>query len=197
MVTELEPKRRRRAAAKKKAEAPVAEPPVERAAHKLRLYAWAWLTGKGRDGADVPDLLVLESGGPQLVDISLIDLAGAERDLHCEVEHRALPRRDVRLAVVDGHLVRDERLLRADPEDCAVGDDAVVAVVGGRSRDDDHFAFGLGQPAGTLHQRVVIGKEGAELVGAVGEGEEDVGNESRLLLDGADAAADVVRERVE
>ena len=68
-------------------------------------------------------------------------------DLHGEIEHRALARRDVGLAVVDRDLVGDQRLLRADAQDRAVRDDAVLAVVGAAGGDDDHLALGLGEAA--------------------------------------------------
>ena len=47
------------------------------------------------------------------------------------------------LPVVDGDLVGDERVLRVDAQDRAVGDDAVEAVVGAGRGDDDHLALGL------------------------------------------------------
>ena len=71
-------------------------------------------------------------------------------------------------------------------------DDAVQALVGAGGGDDDHLALGLGEAAGLLHQRVVVGEEGAELVRAVREREEHVGDEARLLLHCEDARADVL-----
>ena len=65
------------------------------------------------------------------------------RHLEREGEHRLLPRRDVGLAVIDGDLVGDQRILRVDAQDRAVRDDAVEAVVGAGRRDDDHFPLGL------------------------------------------------------
>ena len=100
--------------------------------------------------------------------------------LHGEVEHGALPRRDVRLAVVDGDLVGDLRVLGPDAQDRAMRDHAIMALVGARGRHHDHLAFGLGQAAVLLHQRVVIGKEGAKLVGTVGQRQEDVRERSRI-----------------
>ena len=77
-------------------------------------------------------------------------LAESRADLHREVEHRALARRDVGLAVVDRHLVGDQRLLLVDAQDRAVRDHAVQALVGGRGGDDDHLALALAQRAGLL-----------------------------------------------
>ena len=72
-------------------------------------------------------------------------------------------------------------------------DHAVVAMVGAAGRDDDHLALRLAEAAALLrHERVVVGEEGAELVGPVGEDEEDVGHEARLFLHGEDPGADVV-----
>ena len=53
-------------------------------------------------------------------------------------------------------------------------DHAIEAIVEARGRDHDHLALGLGEAAGLLHQRVMIGEEGAELVGTAGEREKDV-----------------------
>ena len=70
-------------------------------------------------------------------------------------------------------------------------DHAILALVGGGGRDHDHLALRLRQPAVLLHQRIVIGEEGAEFVRPVREHEEDVGDEARLLLHRFDPRADV------
>ena len=54
-----------------------------------------------------------------------------DADLHGKIEHRALPRRDIGLAVVDGDLVGDLWVLGPDAQDRAMGDHAVMALVGG------------------------------------------------------------------
>ena len=130
----------------------------------------------------------------QGVEIGVADGPGLHRGLHREIEHRALLRRDVGFAVVDRDLVGDQRILRADAQDRAVRDHAVLALVGAGGGDHDHFALGLGQAALLFHQRVVIGEERAEFVRAVREGEEHVGHEARLLLHRDDALADVLRQ---
>ena len=73
-----------------------------------------------------------------------------------------------------------------------MGDDAIGAVVDARSRDHDHLALGLGQAAGLLHQRVMIGEEGAELVRPARERQKHIGNEARFFLHRFDPLADVV-----
>ena len=78
-----------------------------------------------------------------------------------------------------------------------MGDDAVLAAVGIRRGDHDHFAFGLGQAAVPFHQRVVVGEEGAPLGGPVRQGKEDVGDEAGFFLDFEDARADVRGQVVE
>src|SRR6185436_13363331 len=110
------------------------------------------------------------------------------------IEHGLLPRGDVRLAVVHRKLVGDERVLRANSKDRPMCDHAVLALVRARGRDDDHLAFGLRETALLLHQRVVVGEERAEFGGPMGEREEDIRHESRLLLDGEDALAHVLRK---
>ncbi len=117
--------------------------------------------------------------------------------LHREVEHGALARRDIGLAVVDGDLVGDLRILRPDAQDRAMRDHAIVALVGAGGRHHDHLALGLGQAAVLFHQRVVIGKERAEFVGPVGQRQEDVRHEAGLFLHREQAAADIVGQCVD
>src|SRR3546814_1591916 len=65
-------------------------------------------------------------------------------------------------------LVRsNRRVLCADAQDGTVRHHAIQAVVRPRGRDDDHFAFGLGQTAVLFHQRIDIGKEGPKFGRAV------------------------------
>ena len=76
-------------------------------------------------------------------------------------------------------------------------DHAIVALVGARGRHHDHLALGLGQAAVLFHQRVVIGKERAKLVGTVGQRQEDVRNEAGFLLHRENPGPDVVRQLVD
>jgi hypothetical protein len=115
--------------------------------------------------------------------------------VHCEVEHGALAPRDIRLAVVDGGLVGDLRILCPDSQDRAVRDDAIMALVGAGGRDHDHLALGLGQTAVPFHQGVVIGKERAEFVGPISQRQEDVRNEAGFFLHREQAGADIFRQR--
>ena len=81
------------------------------------------------------------------LEIGVADLGRRGRDLAGEVEHRLLAIGDIGLAVVDGDLVGDQRILLVDPQDGAVRDDAVQAVVQRARGDDDHLALGLGERA--------------------------------------------------
>ncbi len=144
-----------------------------------------------RHGADVPDVLVIEAEAVQQLVVGVADRGGIQGHLHREVEHGFLPRRYVGLAVVDRDLVGDQRTLRPDAQDRAVGDHAVLAAVGVRRGDHDHFPLGLGQAAVLFHQRVMEGEEGAPLGGTMRQGEEDVGNEAGFFLHLEDAGADV------
>ena len=137
---------------------------------------------------DVPDVLVGEAVRAQRLEVGVADLVRALRDLHGEVEHRALARRDVGLAVVDRDLVGDQRILRADAQDRAVRDDAVLAWLTPEVATTIISRSALVSPPVLLHQRVVVGEEGAELVGAVRERQEHVRHEARLLLHRQDAA---------
>jgi hypothetical protein len=97
-------------------------------------------------------------------------------------------------AVIDRDLVRYKRVLGADTQDGAVGDHAILALVGGAGRHHDHLALGLGEPAFLLHQRVVIGEEGAELFRAIGQRQEHIRHEAGFFLHRQDTRADVLRQ---
>jgi hypothetical protein len=118
----------------------------------------------------------------------------ADRHLHRECEHCALARRYIGLPIIDGDLVGHERILRVDPQDRAVRNDAVQAIVRAGRRDDYHLPLGLRQPAFLEHQCVVICEERTELVGPVRERDEYVRNEPCLLLHFENPRADVVRQ---
>ena len=127
-------------------------------------------------------------------DIGIADGMSLEGHLHGEVEHGLLPGRDVGLAVIDGDLIGDQRVLGADAQDRAMGDDAVLALIGIAGRHHDHLALGLGEIAGLVHQRVVIGEEGAKLVGPVSQHQKDVRHEAGFLLNRQDSRTDVLRQ---
>ena len=130
-------------------------------------------------------------------EVGVADEVRFARHLDREVEHRALARRDVGLAVVDRDLVGDERVLLVDAQQRAVGDDAVEAAVDAAGGDDDHLLVALREARLAQQQRVVVREEGAELGRPVREGEEDVGDEAGLLLHLEDLGADVVGQAVE
>jgi hypothetical protein len=46
-----------------------------------------------------------------------------------------------------------------------------VTLIQATRRNHDHFALGLGEIPRLVHERVVVGKEGAELVGTMRQGE--------------------------
>jgi hypothetical protein len=46
-----------------------------------------------------------------------------------------VPRRKISLAIIDGDLIGDQRILGADAQDRPVGDDAIGAVVDARALD--------------------------------------------------------------
>src|SRR5271163_671844 len=75
-----------------------------------------------------------------------------------------------------------------------MGDNAILALVEARGRDHDHLALGLAQAAGLLHQRVMIGEEGAKLLRPARQRQKDIGNEARLFLHRGDPLANVRRE---
>ena len=75
---------------------------------------------------------------------------------------------------------------------------AVQAAVIGADRHHDHLLLGLGQAVGlAVHQRIVIGEEGAEFRRPMGQHEEHVGNETGLFLHGENPFEQVGRQRVE
>jgi len=64
-------------------------------------------------------------------------------------------------------------------------------------RYHDHLALALAEAALLEHERIVVVEEGAELGRTVSEGQEDVGYESGLLLDGQDPRPDVLGQILE
>ena len=87
--------------------------------------------------------------------------------------------------IVDCHLVGDQRVLGPDTQDRPVGDDAILIrriAPWAMTQYWHWFAFevattiisplGLGQVSRLLHQRVVVGEEGPELVPAGGRARE-------------------------
>ena len=130
--------------------------------------------------------------GMQGAEVGVLDLVRAQAHLHGEVEHGALARRDVGLAVVHGHLVGHQRLFLVDAQDGSMRHHAVQALVGGAGGGHDHFAVALGQVTFLLeHQGIVVGKKGAPLRRSAGKGQKHVGDEAGLFLHLQDAGADV------
>ena len=95
-----------------------------------------------------------------------------------------MPWRDVGLAVVHRHLIGDQRFLLVDAQDGAVRHDAVQAVIGGAGGSDDHLAVALAE-AGFFaqHQCIVVCKKSAPFGWATRQSEENIRDESGLLLD--------------
>ena len=62
---------------------------------------------------------------------------------------------------------------------------------------DSRLALGLGEAAALFHKRIMMGKEGAELVRPVGQRQDYVRDEAGLLLHRAQAGADVFRQFVD
>jgi len=115
-------------------------------------------------------------------------------NLHGEVEHGVLARRDIRLSIVDGNLIGDVWILGPNSQDRAMRNHAILALIGAGCCHHDHFALSLGQAAVFFHQRIVIGEERAKFVRPKGECQKDVRNETRFLLHREQAAADVLRQ---
>jgi hypothetical protein len=130
----------------------------------------------------------------QLLIVRVVDRVRTLGDLGGEIEHRLVPRREISLAIIDGDLIGDQRILGADAQDRAMGDDAILAVVDTRRRHHNHLALGFAQAAGLFHQRVMIGKEGAELVRPPRERKKDIGDKARLFLHRFDPLANVLRQ---
>src|SRR5258706_11650790 len=101
---------------------------------------------------------------------------------------------EIGLAIIDRNLVGDQRILRVHAQNRAVRNHAIVTLVRGTRRYDDHLALGLGQSALFQEQRVVVREKCAELVGPVRERQKHIGHETGLLLDFLDALAHVRRQ---
>src|SRR5215207_10724289 len=151
---------------------------------------------ESRDGRDVPNLVIAETVLAQHDAVSLTHLLSPLRDLHGKIKHGSLSRRDVRLPVITRDLIGDQGVFGANTQDRTVGNDAVLALVHRRGCDHNHLALSFAEPALFVHQGVVVGHERAELVGPVGEHQEDIGDEAGLLLHFENARADVLWHRI-
>ena len=158
---------------------------------------------EGGDGGDVPGVFVTEPVGVQGGEIGVVDFMRSQADLHRKVQHGALARRDVgRLAVIDGHLVGHVRLFLVDAQQRAVCHHAVQALVGCAGGGDDHLAVALAQVAAAagafgLHQRVVVGEEGAPFGRAARQAQEHVRHKAGFFLHGQHLGLDVVGQGVQ
>jgi GntR family transcriptional regulator, transcriptional repressor for pyruvate dehydrogenase complex len=144
------------------------------------------------DRADIPYLVVGEPGCAGLGDVRVTEEFGGARQRERQVCDSAPASVKAHLPGVGGYLVGELGIFGPDAEDGAVGNDAVGAEVGCGGRDDYKFAFCLGQAFFSLHERVVVVKEGSQLDRAVAERAEDVRNEAGLLRDRANALAQVI-----
>src|SRR5438093_2649491 len=149
---------------------------------------------KGRDPANVPNIVVTEPEFPQRDEVRVLKLLRLQGHLEGEIEHRALAWGNVGLTIIHGHLVSNERILGIDAQDRAMRDHTVMTVIGATGGDDNHLSLGFGQPALLQHERVMIGEEGAELVRPMGQGQKNVGNKPGFLLHGQDSIPDIWRE---
>ena len=68
-------------------------------------------TKERSDGGNVSGVFVIEPMGVQGGKVFVVDFIGFQAHLHRKVEHGALARRDIGLAVVDSHLVGHQGLL--------------------------------------------------------------------------------------
>lgn len=75
-----------------------------------------------------------------------------------------------------------------------MGDHTILATVVSGGGDDNHLPLRLGKATSLLHQCVVIGEEGAELIRAMSKGQEDIGYEARLLLNRDNPLLDISRQ---
>ena len=121
----------------------------------------------------------------------------AGRHLDGKVQHGFLPLTDVRLAVVDRHLVGNQRVFGANAQNCPMRHHAILALIQIAGGDHNHLALGLAQLAGLVHQRVVVGKKGAKLIRPVRQGEKHIRDKTGFFLHGQDARAQVFGQGVQ
>ena len=115
--------------------------------------------------------------------------------LHRKVEHGALAWADVRLAVIDGHLVCHQGLFLIDTQDGAMCHHAIQAVVGGTGGGDDHFTLALGQATVfTQHQGIVVSEKCPPFSRATRQGQKHIGHKTGFFLNFQDFGADVFRQ---
>ena len=102
--------------------------------------------------------------------------------LNGKIQHRALPRVDVRLAVVVGQLVGEQRSLGHGAQDRTMRHDAVVTAILARCLYDDHLFVRLAQLVGRRHDNVMKDPKRLELGWPLCERAEDVGHEAEFVF---------------
>ena len=75
--------------------------------------------------------------------------------------------------------------------------DAIMAIIDARCCDNDHFSLSFRQSIDFVHQSVVVSEEGAKFIWSVCESQENVRDESNLLMDEFDTAANVLWQFLE
>src|SRR5437879_1924051 len=96
---------------------------------------------KGRDPANVPNIVVTKPEFPQRDAVRVLKLLRLQGHLEGEIQHRALAWGNVGLAIIHGHLVSNERILGIDAQDRAMRDHTVMTVIGAPGLKDNAFHF--------------------------------------------------------
>ncbi len=131
--------------------------------------------------------------GVQRGEVGFFNFIAVLANFHGEIQHGALPRRDVGLAVIHSDLIRHQGFLFVNAQNGTVRDHAVQAVVGGAGGGDNHLAVALAQARVLFeHQRVVVGKKGPPFGRAPRQGQKDIGHKAGFFLDFQHLGADVV-----
>jgi hypothetical protein len=131
---------------------------------------------------NVEDVGVGEAFVPQGLPVVFAHPMRGDGQLPGEIQHGAVACGQVRHAIIHHQHLAQLRIARQFPHRLTMGDEAIVAVVGGGDDHGDHLALQFVEPAVTQHQFVVELDEGTELFWARAVGSQDVGHQPQLVL---------------
>ena len=130
---------------------------------------------KRGDAYNVPYIIIREAMAMQCSEVFFIHGVCFIRHLQGKLQHRHLSQRNIRLSIVDRHLIRNRRLFRTYSEDRPMRDVTILATITAGNGDDNHFSLSLRQSAVPQHQGVMIGHKCTQFVWTVGQNQKTLG----------------------
>ena len=137
---------------------------------------------KRGDARNVPYIIIREAMAVQCSEVFFIHGVCFIRYLEGKLQHRHLSQRNIRLSIIDGHLIGNRRLFRTYSENRPVRDDTILATIVAGSSNDNHFSLSRRQAAIPQHQGIMIGHKCTQFVGTMGQNQENIRDKTDLFL---------------